>query len=154
MESSKTCPTNIELRLTQYNIIFKFPDHIPMHCLIHVLQYLLYILTSYAFHTAMWCANLIHITYKFTFEAIHIQAGLKNFWLGVVTVPGYVNYVCKLRLRWLLIQFIWKNTQHTCQVTTKSRINMNPVWFRLKIFICQRTQILKERASYWKRGSL
>ena len=63
MESSKTCPTNIELRLTQYNIIFKFPDHIPIHCLIHVLQYLLYILTSYAFHTAMWCANFFHNTY-------------------------------------------------------------------------------------------
>ena len=43
----------------------------------------------------------------------NLQAVLNDFWLGVETVPGYVNYVHKLFLRWILILFIQQNAQQS-----------------------------------------
>ena len=52
-DAYKPWSTNIEIRLTWYNILLNFSEHITIHYLIHDLQYESNIFTPYGYHTTM-----------------------------------------------------------------------------------------------------
>ena len=60
IEASKTWSTNIELIINQYLFLLNLSYQIPIHYIIHVLQYVSHIIASYASHTALKCATFLN----------------------------------------------------------------------------------------------